>query len=201
MKRFDTSLPEGQIKKSILDAANNRFRAFGFKKTTMAEIAEDLGMSTSNLYRYFPSKLDIAEAFALHCFEEKEEGLLSEVQVSIPPSECLKRYAVALLHYNYEQLRDFPRLNEIIMALCDENSALVERKVQGELMIINDIIRRGCTEENWEVESIEKTGMAVMSSWVMFNTPMFMKHKTLEDLEERLSHILQLLLTGLEKRN
>ena len=69
MKRFDTNLSEEQIKKDILSAADKRFRTFGFKKTTMAEIAQDLGMSTSNMYRYSPSKVSIAEAFALQCFE------------------------------------------------------------------------------------------------------------------------------------
>ena len=49
--------------KQILDAASRRFLHYGYKKTTMSEIANDCNMSTGNLYRYFPSKLDIAEMF------------------------------------------------------------------------------------------------------------------------------------------
>jgi len=200
MKRFDVALSTGQLKEEIIKTADKRFRAFGFKKTAMAEIADDLGMSAANLYRYFPSKLDIAEAFALCCFEEKEADLLTAVQVSMTPSNCLTSYALALLHYNFEQLHDFPKINEIIMTLCDEKPELVDRKIQGELVVIDDIIRRGCIEEEWQVVNVESTSKAILSSWVMFTTPMFMKHKTIEELEERLRCILQLLLTGLEKR-
>ena len=42
-----------EISTQILDAAEARFRTYGFGKTTMAEIASDIDMSTANLYRYF----------------------------------------------------------------------------------------------------------------------------------------------------
>ena len=52
-----------EIATQILDAASRRFLHYGYGKTTMSEIAKDCNMSTGNLYRYFPSKLDIAEMF------------------------------------------------------------------------------------------------------------------------------------------
>src|ERR1700754_4020669 len=48
----------------IVDAAKKRFSHFGYAKTTMAEVATDCAMSAGNLYRFFPGKLDIAEAIA-----------------------------------------------------------------------------------------------------------------------------------------
>jgi TetR/AcrR family transcriptional repressor of mexJK operon len=43
----------------ILDAAQKRFAHFGLEKTTMNEIAEDLGMSKASLYYYFTDKESI----------------------------------------------------------------------------------------------------------------------------------------------
>ncbi|MBT3172542.1 MAG: helix-turn-helix transcriptional regulator, partial [Rhodospirillaceae bacterium] len=43
----------------ILQAATERFRHYGYRKTTMAEVARDCSMSAGNLYRYFESKSDI----------------------------------------------------------------------------------------------------------------------------------------------
>ena len=40
----------------ILAAAVNRFSNYGYNKTTMAEIAEDAGMSAANIYRYYKIK-------------------------------------------------------------------------------------------------------------------------------------------------
>ena len=72
-------IPEGeQVRRRILDAAEARFRVFGYRKTTMAEIAEDVDMSAANLYRYFEDKQDIAAACAGRCMGGRAE-LLREV--------------------------------------------------------------------------------------------------------------------------
>ncbi len=43
----------------ILAAARNRFGHYGLSKTTMADIAQDIGMSKASLYYYFKDKEDI----------------------------------------------------------------------------------------------------------------------------------------------
>ena len=51
-------------RQQILDAAFQRIMHYGYAKTTMAEIARDCCMSAGNIYRFFASKIDIAEAMA-----------------------------------------------------------------------------------------------------------------------------------------
>ncbi len=41
---------------SILDAAMKRFGYYGLAKTTMSEIASDVGLSKASLYYYFADK-------------------------------------------------------------------------------------------------------------------------------------------------
>jgi len=202
MKRFDTNLSEEQIKKGILNAADKRFRTFGYKKTTMSEIAQDLGMSTSNLYRYFPSKVSIAEAFALQCFAEKEAGLRLLLEQPLDNAiDALIVYAKGLLHYNFEQLNSYPAINDMITALCETSSEVVDKKLDGELSILKVILEKGQAQQCWAIENIEETGLAIMASWVMFSTPTFMHHQTLEQLEERLSSVLNLIIIGLKVRD
>src|SRR5271165_2654726 len=45
----------------ILEAAERAFVRHGFHATTMQHVAEEIGMSAGNLYRYFPSKEAIVE--------------------------------------------------------------------------------------------------------------------------------------------
>jgi AcrR family transcriptional regulator len=45
----------------ILEAAERAFVRQGFHATTMQHVAEEIGMSAGNLYRYFPSKEAIVE--------------------------------------------------------------------------------------------------------------------------------------------
>lgn len=46
----------------ILDAAENRYFRTGYKKTTLAEIAGDLGLVKSALYKHFRNKEELFEA-------------------------------------------------------------------------------------------------------------------------------------------
>lgn len=198
MKRFDADLSDDQLKEKIIDVADKRLRLFGYKKTAMAEIAQDLGMSTANLYRYFPSKLEIAEAFALRCFAEKEQQLAALIDSpKRRADENLKRFAVGLLQYNFTQLNEYPKINEIVMALCEQSPDLVERKKAGELSILKTILEQGCQQKCWQIDDIEQMGLAIMISLVTFSTPTFMQHQTLEQLTVRLGMVLQLLSSGL----
>jgi AcrR family transcriptional regulator len=62
-----TSAPTGrrpadaERRERILQAAERAFVRNGFHATTMQRLAEEVGMSAGNLYRYFPSKEAIVE--------------------------------------------------------------------------------------------------------------------------------------------
>ncbi|PHS72903.1 MAG: hypothetical protein COB22_03175 [Cycloclasticus sp.] len=201
MKRFDAGLSEDQLKEKILDAADKRFKAVGFKKTAMAEIAVDLGMSTANLYRYFPSKLNIAEGFAIRCFVEKEKILKAAIKTSKGSSlNQLKAFALALLHFNYQQLQDYPAINDIIVALCADSPTLVERKISGERELIMLILESGKSNEGWDIDDTETAGRAILVSWIMFTTPTFMQLYTLKELENLLDNVVNLTINGLRPR-
>ncbi len=201
MKRFDSDLPSEQLKEKILDAADKRFKILGYKKTAMAEIASDMGMSTANLYRYFPSKLDIAESFALRSFVKMESGLRQAVNLkTVSAASGLRNMVFYLLHYNFRQLNEYPKINEIIDALCAERPALVARIKQGELDVLMGILEKGRDQDGWDIDDLEQIGLAILSSWLMFSTPAFMCNQTLKQLEKYLNNIMDITFNGLNKR-
>jgi len=46
-------------RKRIIEVATKQFLELGYKKVTMDEIAEQLGMSKKTLYHFFPSKYEL----------------------------------------------------------------------------------------------------------------------------------------------
>ncbi|MBR7551869.1 helix-turn-helix transcriptional regulator, partial [Mycobacterium tuberculosis] len=48
----------------IMIEAERLFRHFGYNKTTVADIAREMGMSPANIYRFFASKAALMEAMA-----------------------------------------------------------------------------------------------------------------------------------------
>ena len=63
---IDNHAPESAARQEnvvrILEAAERVFRQYGYAKTTVADIAKELGMSTANIYRFFGSKVEIHQA-------------------------------------------------------------------------------------------------------------------------------------------
>jgi AcrR family transcriptional regulator len=55
---------ESSEKEKILEYAHSSFIAEGFSKTTMDEIANELGISKKTIYKYFPSKEKLVEEIA-----------------------------------------------------------------------------------------------------------------------------------------
>ena len=62
----------------ILEAAERAFVRDGFHATTMQHVADELGMSAGNLYRYFPSKEAIVEGLC-----ELDQGKRAEAFVEL----------------------------------------------------------------------------------------------------------------------
>lgn len=85
-----------QIKKqavaeAILEAASTLFRERGYSRTSMAEIARAANTSTSNIYVYFYSKLDILFAIYEPWLEQRLAALESEIEDLTAPRERLVR--------------------------------------------------------------------------------------------------------------
>ncbi|MEQ8934638.1 MAG: helix-turn-helix domain-containing protein, partial [Amphiplicatus sp.] len=96
-----------------MGAATKRFLHYGYGKTTMSEIASDCNMSTGNLYRYFPSKLDIAETFVRVLRREQIELLKQSIEASANPAQKLRTLLQVKFRLAYERFHDRPKAYEL----------------------------------------------------------------------------------------
>lgn len=63
---------ESPARRRIVAAARRHFLARGFRRVTMDELAEELGMSKKTLYAHFPGKADLLRAVLLAKLAEAE---------------------------------------------------------------------------------------------------------------------------------
>ena len=76
----------------ILEAARNRFAHYGLTKTTMNEIAADIGMSKASLYYYFPDKENLFVAVIGQDFDEFVKTIDALISKPSKASFKLKKY-------------------------------------------------------------------------------------------------------------
>lgn len=193
---------ELDIHSQIVDAANTRFRHYGYGKTTMVEIAADTGMSAANLYRYFNSKQDIIAECANRCMCERVDRLRVAIRKSgMSAIEQLEAYVLTDLNMSHEMAEGDERISELVNNITLERPDMVYKKVEAENALIAEILLHGNETGEFNVDDITKTADAIHMSLIIFNVPSFMSLYSLEEFKEKARSVIELIITGLEKSN
>ena len=71
----------------ILEVAEECFRRIGYHKTSVADIASELGMSPANVYRFFPSRAAINESICGRVVNEVADIAFAIARTNAPATE------------------------------------------------------------------------------------------------------------------
>jgi len=183
-------------REQVLDAALRLFRRYGFRKTTVDEIAAEAGVGKGSVYLEFLSKEDLF--FAL--VEEHERAILAEVRLVADSRRKLpKRLTeVALVRpfRNFDELQQLPEAFEMLASL---RGRLAERirpyYVQCE-QLVAELIREGCVSGCFRVANPAAAARVFYSAFevAFVFTMQGMERAT---LEKTLRSLAGLLMTGL----
>ena len=190
-----------EMSTKILDAAEARFRTFGYGKTTMAEIASDIGMSTANLYRYFENKLAIGAAMAGRCFNVREMMLLEVVQrQGLSEAERLEVFVLEMLKYGHSQFNNEPRLSELVDVIINKLPEVVQSQIESEKKMMVTILQQGKDRNEFNIENVNEMSAYVLAAVVKFSSPFFIAIYPIEELERLVKGVVALILNGLLKK-
>jgi AcrR family transcriptional regulator len=188
----------GDIQAQILEAATERFRHYGYRKTTMAEVAHDCGMSAGNLYRYFESKSDIGAAVSIAWFEALHQTVRAAIaQPGLSPRQKLEAYVLAVNRYTVESLRNTPHIQEMVDFLCEERRDLLEGHLDTCHNIVGGILEEGARRGAFEIADIAVTARAVLNASVRFEYPPLLALSVDADFESEARALVALLVDGL----
>jgi AcrR family transcriptional regulator len=189
------------VYQQILEAAFKRFGHYGYNKTTMAEIAEDTGMSAANLYRYFENKQEIAVACANRCICQHIDLLRAAVrEPKLSATAQLENYVMTMLIDCHETFSNETKINEVVTFITNERSDLVYQKIDAQQALIAEILAHGNQTGEFDVNDVIATARAVHSTLVVFGVPLFMSLYPLDEFRNKARDVVKLLLYGLNKR-
>jgi AcrR family transcriptional regulator len=110
----------------IMEVAEEHFRRVGYAKTAVADIAEALGMSPANVYRFFASKSAIKDAICYKLFEQ-EHAMIEEIIASPELAATrLERIILGINSYNRAQFVKEKRLHDMVEMAMAENWEAVQ---------------------------------------------------------------------------
>ncbi|MEA4896290.1 MAG: TetR/AcrR family transcriptional regulator [Oscillospiraceae bacterium] len=94
------------MKELIMSAAISMFAKYGYKKTTIDDIANELKMSKGNMYRYFINKEDLYHQAVTSVLDGWRNHVQQKVGLVEDPLEKFRVMAEVAIHYP-EKNKDF----------------------------------------------------------------------------------------------
>jgi len=192
---------ENAVRMRILEAAEKRFQDFGYGKTTMAEIAEDVDMSAANLYRYFQNKLDIGEACASRCMQGHLERLrLVARQGDSGAARRLEDFFLENLRANHEIVSQRPRINEMVELITTRKPELFKAMVRDIESLLAEILVYGNATGEFDVVDVMTGASCIHAAMVLYEVPIFVGLYPYEEYARQAQSLARLLVRGLRRQ-
>jgi AcrR family transcriptional regulator len=161
-----------ETRREILGVAHRLFTTIGYRKTTVADIAAELGMSPANVYRFFESKKDINESVAELVLDEISDAL-EAIARSGEGSAADRLAAVlrALARLSDERFMTNKRMYDMVEAAMAESWSVCERYIERVSTVFAALVEEGRSSGEFDVPDAAVGALCVHSSMVCFCHP------------------------------
>jgi AcrR family transcriptional regulator len=156
----------------IMETAEALFRRLGFAKTTVADIAGELGMSPANVYRFFSSKNAIVESICQRCLSELDSKVWEVARSRAPAAERIVRLFVEIFNYHRDNLIAEKRVHDIVLVAMENNWDAIEAHTEVIRTVIEVILRDGIASGEFDAVDPHETSIAIKRSMVAFCHPL-----------------------------
>jgi AcrR family transcriptional regulator len=191
------------VVRDILDTARSLFKKSGFKKTTMGDIARNLGKAKSSLYYYYPSKEDIFEA-VLHT--EMDE-LLNQIHQSIRHAASSKEKLTIYCRCRLNKLKELCNLSDALKSEIGElhelHCIMTDLKRQFDTThvgLVREILEEGVHNGEFkkiDKDNIELVAYLMVSSFRGLAVPLMVSQSLSPKLDLQIDSIVDIMVEGI----
>lgn len=186
-----------EMRNSIVGIASEIFARFGFKKTTIDDIAQALRKGKSSIYYYFKSKEEIFQAVVDREADDLRVKIHAIIKSNISAMAKLRAYvktrmeAVRLMANYYALIKnnDFSNIE-----LAEKLRAKYDTE---EAEIIKGILFEGMNNGEFIIKDIELSSIAILTAMKGLEIPLFIKSAKIDNLETVLDDMLDILFYGI----
>ncbi len=128
-KRLNMSKEEKKLQ--IMKRSLELFAKRGFYNTTIADIANEMGMSVGNMYNYFPSKESLAKELLIYSSKLFGEALKEINEMDISSKEKIKK----IVELYFKTAKEQPELVDYFMRVYLSNKEIFANGCEGMLCV------------------------------------------------------------------
>lgn len=188
------------IRDEILDATDRLLARFGYKKMTIDDLAQEVGIGKGTVYLHFSSKEEIALSHIDRIIERMKVRLKEISSADVSPDERLREMLLTRVLFRFDSVQHYTQsLNDLLADLRAPLLARRRRYFEDEAQIFAEVLQEGDKIEIFFVPDALKTAETLLLATNSL-LPYSLNTKELgerSEIEERVRRLADLLLTGL----
>ncbi|TDW20248.1 TetR family transcriptional regulator [Rhizobium azibense] len=166
----------------ILDVAEEHFRRIGYEKTSVADIASCLGMSSANIYRFFPSRAAINQCICDRFVGQTIQLAAAVARRDAPARDKLTRLFNLLFEERRRQLIEEKYVHDLVVAATIENWPIMSIHGSRLVTMVQKIIEEGTEAGDLSVNDAVEAARSAMNAFLSFYHPVLVEAR-LRDAE------------------
>lgn len=185
----------------VVEAAHQRFRAKGYHATSVADIAGDLDVASSYIYKFFRSKNAIGEAVCAKILHDIHDTVRRMATGDGPARDKLMALFRITLQESLRMFFAERKLHDLVARSLMENWAPITLYQDRMRSVIMHILDEGLSDGSFD-GSIDRTGSceALVSALRPFAHPTILEQTINEDLDAKAEAVGQFCLRAVETR-
>lgn len=188
---------EHGVRDQIVDAARAHFSRFGFAKTTVADLAKEIGFSKAYIYKFFDSKQAIGQAICVQCLDRVLAAGEAGIADGKSAAEKLRRFFNGIIATSAELFFEDKMLYDIAAHSAEEHWPSAIAYVERAETLVREIILLGRETGEFERKTpIDEVCEAILLVMQSFMNPLMLKHN-LDGLPEAPTKAINLVLRSL----
>lgn len=188
-----------EVYEQILAVAEQLFRTLGYGKTTIADIAAALGMSSANIYRYFENKSAINEAITHRVLARAEALVQSILDAPDSAARRLERMILELHRYTCEQYLQESKVHEIVTKAMDEQWSVIDAHIKRLRACFQQVLEEGVSHGEFQPQAVAGYADSVFNAVIPFCHPQVVAERFVRDDGQQAHRMANFLLHALAR--
>ncbi len=176
------------------------FSRYGYKKSTVEDIAREIGLTKGGIYKYVHNKLDLYEKTVSHALGKWQ----NRVAEAMEEEEDITQKFIVMSRKGYEYLMQDKHLRKLLIndpTVFPYSSRIVRfRDVNHRsIMLIQSLLRQGIKQKKFSKVNIRQTSDLLYSIYRMFIVEAYIV-SDVRKIQQMYMNGVNLILNGLIKR-
>lgn len=188
---------EHVVRDQIIEAANECFARYGYAKTTVADLAREIGFSKAYIYRFFESKQAIGEAICASRLNRIVAATRAAIDEGGSAPDSFRRMFKTLTALSVEMFFHDRKIYEIAALSSAEQWESARTYCESLEEMILEIVRSGREGGEFERKTpIDETCRAIFYAMMPFVEPLHLE-RNLDLLPDAQTEVASLILRSL----